>query len=85
MQRGCQVISNHKIYRSIVEAVRNGKLEEPFSKKDFRLACPGHGEETYYNAFLDKHRLGNPGGNSELFERVSPGQFKLLRPIKYGI
>jgi len=38
-----------------------------------------------YNAFLDKHAVGNPGGNSELFIRVTPGKFKLLRPIKYGV
>ena len=38
-----------------------------------------------YNAFLYKHRVGNPGGQSELFERTSPGQFKLVRPLKYGL
>jgi hypothetical protein len=27
-------------------------------------------------------RWGNPGGNTELFERVSSGKFKLLRPFR---
>ena len=51
-------------------------------KHQFRLACPGFGKGTY-QAFLDKHSFRNPGGNSELFLRVSPGQFKCIRPFKY--
>ncbi len=74
----------HKVYKSIVEAVRSGALKEPFTKDDFRICCIGLGEGTY-NAFLDKHTVGNPGGNSELFERVSSGKFRIVRPIKYGI
>lgn len=74
----------HKVYKIIVKAVREGKLKEPITEDGFRNACPGLGEGTY-NAFLDKHRVGNPGGNSELFIRVAPGKFKLVRPIKYGI
>ena len=74
----------HRVYQAIVEAVKDGRLKEPFSKEDFHLACPGFGEGTY-NAFLYKHRKGNPGGVSELFEQVSTGHFILLRPIKYGI
>ena len=77
-------VMKHGVYTSIVQAVRQGRLKEPFTKRDFRNACPGWGEGTY-NAFLDKHTVGNPGGNSELFIRVAPGKFKLLRPIKYGI
>jgi len=74
----------HGVYTSIVQAVRQERLKEPFTKRDFRNACPDWGEGTY-NAFLDKHAVGNPGRNSELFIRVAPGKFKLLRPIKYGI
>jgi hypothetical protein len=77
-------MAEHKVYRCIVEAVRGGKLEEPFTRDDFRKGCPNFGEGTY-NAFLDKHSLRNPGGESELFERVAPGRFRLLRPIKYGL
>lgn len=74
----------HKVYRSIVEAVGVGKLKEPFTKDDFKNACRGLGEGTY-NAFLYKHRRGNPGDNSELFEMVKPGRFRLIRPLKYGL
>jgi hypothetical protein len=77
-------MSRHRIYRSIVDAVARGVLREPFTKGDFRKACPGFAEGTY-NAFLDKHAQGNRGGTSELFERVRPGQFRLLRPFKYGL
>ena len=71
----------HRVYRAVVEAVESGALGEPFSESDFRAACPGLVPGT----FLHKHAQGNPGGNSELFERVSPGQFKCLRPFKYGL
>ena len=74
----------HKVYSAIVSAVKNETLQEPFTKSDFREACPGFGDGTY-NAFLDKHSKGNPGGNSELFERVAPGKFRCLRPFKYGL
>lgn len=74
----------HNIYTAIVNAVNSGTLTEPFSKLDFETACPGFGAGSY-NAFLDKHSRENPGGNSELFERVSPGKFNILRPFKYGL
>jgi len=66
------------VYARIVDAVRNGRLQEPFTKKDFKRACPGLGKGTY-NAFLWKHRVGNPGKKTELFIKVSPGKFKLVR------
>ena len=74
----------HRTYACIVKAVRSGDLKEPFTIADFRRSCPGFGKGTY-NAFLHKHAVGNPGGNSALFERVAPGRFKLVRPIKYGL
>lgn len=77
-------MSSHKIYLSIVDAVKNGKLEEPFNKDDFRTACPDFAEGTY-NVFLKKHRVGNPGGNTELFKELSPGKFELVKPLKYGL
>jgi len=73
----------HKVYGFIVKAIKQGRLREPFDRNDFRKACPSLGEGTY-QAFLDKHRKGNPGGNSELFEKVAPGKFRVLRPFKYG-
>jgi hypothetical protein len=74
----------HKVYMSIVEAVRDGRLKEPFSTEDFRTACPGFAPDTY-GVFLPKHRRGNPGGNSELFECVRRGTFRCLRPFRYGL
>jgi hypothetical protein len=74
----------HKVYGAIVAAVRGGSLAEPFGQEDFRRACPGLGAGTY-NAFLAKHAAGNPGGNSELFERVAPGQYRCIRPFRYGL
>lgn len=73
----------HETYQAIVAAVKAKRLREPFGEAEFRAACPGLGQGTYH-AFLHKHCKGNLGGNSELFDRVSPGQFKLIRPFKYG-
>ena len=73
----------HKVYKAIVHAVMSGRLKEPFTKHDFRVACPQFKEGTY-NAFLWKHRKGN-GKTSDLFEVVKPGQFRVLRPFKYGL
>lgn len=77
-------MAGHKVYSSIIKAIESDKLKEPFTNMEFRKFCIGLGEGTY-RAFLDKHRVGNPGGNSELFVRTKPGMFKLLRPIKYGL
>lgn len=76
-----KIVVAHKVYGAIVAAVRSGMLPEPFSKMDFRNACRGLGNGTY-NAFLDKHSQGNPGGNSELFKRTGPGRFICLRPFR---
>jgi hypothetical protein len=72
----------HKVYLSIVKAIKNGELQEPFTVKDFKRACPNLGEGTY-PVFLNKHRVGNPGGNTELFIRIAPGLFKMVRPYRY--
>ncbi len=74
---------SNRIYSAVVKQVRAGKLVEPFSKEDFRKACPGFGPGTY-NAFLWKHAKGN-GKTTELFEKVAPGLFRCLRPYKYGL
>jgi hypothetical protein len=73
----------HQVYSCIVNAVERGILEEPFTKDDFKKACP-HFTEGTYKVFLWKHRVGNPNGETELFVKVSHGKFKLVRPIKYG-
>ncbi len=74
----------HKIYKSIVSAVKKGKLVEPFSSSDFKLACPGFGNGTY-GTFLAKHAEGNPSRTSELFRRVSRGKYVCIHPLKYDI
>ena len=56
---------------------------EPFSIKDFRIACPGFGNGTY-RAFLYKHKLGNNGNMTELFEQIGVNRFVVLRPYKYN-
>lgn len=77
-------MSRHKVYTSIINAVKKGKLREPFSSKEFKEACSGFGEGTY-KTFLHKHSVGNPGKNTELVKRISAGQFILIRPLKYGL
>jgi len=77
-------MGNHRVYRTIVDAVRKGRLKEPFSKNEVIKACPRLKASTICT-FPWKHRKGNPRGNSELFIRVAKGRFKLNQPIKYGI
>lgn len=72
-----------KTYKLIIDSIRSNRLKEPFSEKDFRNSCPNLPEGTY-RAFLHKHSKGNPGGHSELFERISPGFFICIRPYKYN-
>ena len=74
----------HRVYSAIVQAVKERHLSEPFTKKDFESVCAGFKPGTY-NAFLHKHRKGNPGGVSELFELVAPGKFRCLKPYRYGL
>ena len=74
----------HQVYSCIVKEVKSGRLKEPFTKKDFRKVCPNFGEGTY-NAFLWKHRVGNPDDKTELFRKIAQGKFELVRPFKYGL
>ena len=61
--------------RRIRDAVRNGTLEEPFTSRQVNDAL-GIG---WAGTFLPKHRAGNPGGYTGLFERVShrPALYRL--------
>jgi hypothetical protein len=61
----------------IYAAVKAGKLKEPFGAADVRQACPGWADPTY-NIFLPKHRVGNPGRTTELFEQVGPGKYRTI-------
>jgi hypothetical protein len=60
----------------IYEAVRKGRLSEPFDAEAVRRACPGWADRTY-RVFLAKHAKGNPGRNTELFVRVATGLYRL--------
>ncbi len=61
--------------RRIRDAVSLGLLEEPFSPRDMNDALAIH----WGGTFLPKHRVGNPGDNTELFVRLSrrPGLYRL--------
>ncbi len=62
--------------RSIREAVADGRLREPFSPSEVNEAIG----ITYAGTFLPKHRVRNPGSNTEHFRRVSerPALYRLL-------
>ena len=74
----------HKVYTAIIKAVREKRLKEPFTSCNVRRACPEINPRTP-GTFLPKHAKGNPGGNSELFEKIGRGSFQLLYPIIYGL
>lgn len=81
---GGAIVTRHAVYAAIVAAVRYGRLVEPFGQAEFQRACPGFADGTY-RTFLHKHCRGNPSHATELFERVSPGRFRLIRPFRYGL
>ena len=65
-----------RLIQEIRQAVQDGRLAEPFNSADVLRAgvrctasTPGR--------FLPKHRVGNPGGNTELFVRVDTGKYRL--------
>ena len=64
--------------RRIREAVLNGQLGQPFSP---RLVNEALGID-WAGTFLPKHRVGNPGGYTELFVRVN--QRPALYHLKEG-
>ena len=66
-----------KFIKEIRQAVKEGGLKEPFRARDIRNAVPGYAYKTY-QVFLPKHRRGNPGGETELFEQVAKGLYRLL-------
>ena len=59
----------------IRHAVRSGVIEEPFGPHDVNDAL----RITWGGTFLPKHRVGNPGGYTELFVQVSrrPALYRL--------
>jgi hypothetical protein len=75
-------MAGHRVYRSLVNAVKTGKLKEPFAVDEFRSACPGFAAGTYRN-FLRKHAVGN-GATTELFIKIGAKSYKFVRPFLYG-
>ena len=59
-------------------ALQDGRLPPVFGPKEVAVACPGWSKRTY-SVFLPKHRVGNPGGDTELFERAGPGLYRMLK------
>lgn len=60
----------------IKEAVKKGRLTEPFGKKDLEKVFPDWPQGTR-NAYLYKHYVGAPGSYKEYFEKVASGKFRL--------
>lgn len=75
---------SHIVYKTIIKAVKSGKLKEPFSAKDLIKSCPEINVKTC-NTFLYNHVIDNMSYHSELFVRNKDGKFELIRPLKYGI
>ena len=69
-------MSNSRIYNSIKKCVSNGHLKVPFRVSDVNKCCNGILKKS--PSFLSKHRVENPGGNTEYFVRVGIGLYKLI-------
>ena len=59
--------------RRIREAVRAGSLPDIFGPSDVNRILHIH----WAGTFLPKHRVGNPGGYTELFVQVERGRYRL--------
>ncbi|MDV2989181.1 MAG: hypothetical protein P3T54_03380 [Dehalogenimonas sp.] len=62
-----------KTIRGIKTALSKGAIPDEFRAADVDTALG----ITYASTFLPKHRLGNPGNNTELFIQISKGLYKL--------
>ena len=58
----------------IRRAVRTGALKQPFRRNDVSKAIG----RSLPPAFLPKHRVGNPDGETELFQQVDRGLYRLV-------
>ena len=59
--------------REIRRAVRDGRVPPQFRAADVNTALRIH----WAGNFLPKHRVGNPGGETELFVQISRGLYRL--------
>lgn len=62
-----------KTIREIRRAVRSGTLPTKFTPVQVNEAIG----IDWAGTFLPKHRVGNPGGYTELFVRIAKGLYKL--------
>jgi len=62
-----------KTINNIRAAVGTGKLPREFRPTQVNAAL----KITWAGTFLPKHRVGNPGNNTELFIRIRNGLYKL--------
>ncbi|MGH9437293.1 MAG: hypothetical protein ACRD22_05190 [Terriglobia bacterium] len=66
-------VTERKTIRRIREAISAGNIPPVFGPKDVDRAL----SIRWAGTFLPKHRVGNPGGNTELFIQVDRGLYKL--------
>ena len=59
--------------REIRQAVEDGRLQREFTPLRVNEALGLN----WAGTFLPKHRVGNPGGYTELFVRITRGLYKL--------
>ena len=59
--------------RRIREAIERGRLVQPFRPADVNRALG----IDYAGVFLPKHRVGNPGGFTQLFVQIGRGLYRL--------
>lgn len=59
--------------RKIREEVQSGRLPKEFTPTQVNMVL----NISWAGTFLPKHRVGNPGGNTELFFQVTRGLYKL--------
>lgn len=59
--------------RTIREAINGGKLVRPFRPADVNRALG----IDYAGVFLPKHRVGNPGGFTQLSVQIGRGLYRL--------
>ena len=67
-----------KFVIALDQAIKEGRLKEPFRPSDLRKAFGGFAHSTY-GIFLPKHDSDNPDGNKVYFERVAYGLYRRLR------
>jgi hypothetical protein len=72
------MVTNPQLERRTVAAIRRavstGALKQPFRRNDVSKAIGW----SLPSAFLPKHRAGNPDGETELFEQVERGLYRLV-------